>query len=148
MATASPPASHARPRVLFVDRDGASPQIAAGLMEQVAGDRVEVSTAITEPADPGGRSDEMLVGMGLNPSDHHRLNSGALYAADRVVVLTTGLDVARISGAAYEEWDLAGEDLGQRITSLSDNLTTINEVEPRLTPLDRVRNLLRTFTRR
>lgn len=124
MAIASPPSSHIRPRVLFVDRDGASPQVAAGLMDRVVGDLVEVSTAVTETADPGGRSDEMLVGMGLNPSEHRRLNSGALYAADRVVALSTGLDVARISGAQYEEWDLAREDLLTRVEALGDDLTT------------------------
>ena len=129
-------AHHTRPRVLFVDRDGGSTQVAASLLRRVCGDRVAVRTAVTELADPGGRSDEMLVAMGLNPADDQRLSSGALHTADRVIVLGTGLDVAQLPGPSYQEWDLTDDDLVTRIQALSDELTTISG--PRRTSLDRL----------
>ena len=100
-----------RPRVLFVGHDASSPQIAASLLRRLAGDRVTVDTATTQPADPGGRSDEMLVAMGLDPADEQRLSTRALHTADRVISLGAGLDVARLPGPRYEEWDLAQGDL-------------------------------------
>jgi hypothetical protein len=115
-----------RPRVLFVDRDCGSTQIAANLLRHLSGDRVLVDTAITRPADP---------------SDDRRLTSLALHRADRVVVLGTGLDVARLPGPRYEEWDLTGNDLVRRIQALSDDLTTVPQ--PPSTMLDRLRALLR-----
>lgn len=138
-------ADHTRPRVLFIDRDGGSTQVAASLLRRVSGDRVAVRTAITEPADPGGRSDEMLVAMGLNPADDQRLSSGALHTADRVVVLGPGLDVAQLPGPRYEQWDLTDDDLVRRIQALSDELTTVPKA--RLTLLDRLK-AVRGGTRR
>lgn len=131
-----------RPRVLFVDRDGGSTQVAASLLRRVAGDRIAIRTAVTEPADPGGRSDEMLVAMGLNPADDQRLSSGALHTTDRVVVLGTGLDVAQLPGPRYEEWDLTDDDLVRRIQALSDELTTVPKA--RLSLLDRLPSVRRT----
>ena len=125
-----------RPRVLFVDRNGGSTQVAASLLRRVAGERITVRTAITEPADPGGRSDEMLVAMGLNPADDQRLSSGALHTADVVVVLGTGLDVARLPGPHYEEWDLSDDDLVRRVQALNDELTAVPTL--RLGLLDRL----------
>lgn len=143
--TTSDITGHTRPRVLFVDRDGGSTQVAASLLRRVAGDRIAIRTAVTEPADPGGRSDEMLVAMGLNPADDQRLSAGALHTADRVVVLGTGLDVAQLPGPHYEEWDLTDDDLVTRVQALSDELTTIPA--PRLTVLDRLRIWLRPAER-
>ena len=112
-----------RPRVLFVGHDSSSPQIAASLLRRLAEDRVTVATAGTKPADPGGRSDEMLVAMGLDPAEEQRLSARALHTADRVISLGAGLDVARLPGARYEEWDLEQDDLIARVQALSDDLT-------------------------
>ena len=131
-----------RPRVLFVGHDASSPQIAASLLRRLAGDRVTVATATTQPADPGGRSDEMLVAMGLDPADERRLSSRALHTADRVISLGTGLDVARLAGPRYEEWDLAQGDLMGRVETLCAELTTPPPVRSR-TMLDRLMSLLR-----
>jgi len=131
----------ARPRVLFVGHDAASPQIAASLLRRLAGDRVSVATAGTKPAEPGGRSDEMLVAMGLDPADEQRLSSRALHTADRVISLGAGLDVARLPGPRYEEWDIEQDDLISRVQALSNDLTTPPSVRSR-TVMDRLRTLL------
>jgi len=130
-----------RPRVLFVGHDSSSPQIAASLLRRMAGDRVTVATAGTKPADPGGRPDEMLVAMGLDPAEEQRLSAKALHTADRVISLGAGLDVARLPGPRYEEWDLAQVDLIARVQALSDDLTAVPAARPR-SVLDRLRTLL------
>jgi hypothetical protein len=145
MATACTPTVLPRPRVLFVGHDASSPQIAASLLRRVAGDRVAVHTAGTQPADPGGRSDEMLVAMGLDPADEQRLSAGALHIADRVVILGAHLDVARLPGPRYEEWDLAHDDLVDRVQALSESLTTIPAHKRQPALLDRLRSLLGTI---
>ncbi|MET0692333.1 MAG: hypothetical protein ABWY56_00290 [Propionibacteriaceae bacterium] len=119
------------PRVLFVGDDASSPQIAASLLHALSGDLTTVATASPQPGVPGGRADEMLVAMGLNPAEERRLTSGALYAADHVVVLSTTLDVARLPGPTYEEWDLAQDDLIERVHALNDALTATPEKPPR-----------------
>jgi protein-tyrosine-phosphatase len=132
-----------RPRVLFVGHDASSPQIAASLLRRVAGDRIAVDTAGTQTADPSGRSDEMLVAMGLDPADEQRLSAGALYTADLVVILGAGLDVARLPGPRYEQWDLAEDDLADRVQALSDHLTIAPAAKPRPAAMRRLRTLLR-----
>ena len=132
------PAPTVSTRVLFVGHDGSSPQIAASLLRRVAGDRVVVHTASTRPADPGGRSDELLVAMGLNPADSQRLSARALHIADRVVVLGTGLDVAQLPGPRYEEWDLADVDLSDRIQTLSSELDNVPQGQFRSAGLNRL----------
>ncbi len=109
--------------MLFVGADGSSPQIAASLLRQVSHDCIEVDTVGTQSADPGGRSDEMLVAMGLDPAAEHPLDTRSLHTADRVVALGAGLDVARLPGPRYEEWDLEQGDLLIRVEALGDALT-------------------------
>ena len=137
-----------RPRVLFVGNDASSAQIAASLLRRLTGDRVAVHTAALRPTEPGGRSDEMLVAMGLNPADDRRLSTRALHTADRVVSLGSGLDVARLPGPRYEEWDLTDGDLIARVHALSDELTAAPVNNPDLALLDRLRNLIRGHRRR
>lgn len=136
------------PRVLFVGNDASSPQIAASLLRQLTGDRVAVSTAAIRPAEPGGRSDEMLVAMGLNPANEQPLSARALHTADRVISLGAGLDVARLPGPRYEEWDLTQSDLIDRVQALSDEITTAPATTPGLALLDRLRTLIKACRRR
>jgi hypothetical protein len=143
LTTASTLTDPTPPRVLFVGNDASSPQIAASLLRQLTGDRVAVSTAAIRPAEPGGRSDEMLVAMGLNPADDRRLSSRALHTADRVVSLGSGLDVARLPGPRYEEWDLTQGDLITRVHALSDELTAVPAATLGSAVLDRLRSLLK-----
>ena len=147
MSTSPEPTGPIRPRVLFVGDDASSPQIAASLLRDVARDRIAVDTAGTQPGDPGGRSDEMLVAMGLNPAQENRLSSRALHAADRVVVLGADIDVARLPGPYYEEWDLGRDDLIGRVEALSDALTAPRR-QPRSAILGRLPELRETIRRR
>jgi len=117
------------PVVLFVGDDASSTQIAATLLRRRVGDhRVEVRTAGAQPADPGGRADQMLVMMGLNPAQEDRLSVRALNTSDRVIVLGTGLDVARMPGRDYEEWDLDTISLEERIDALAADLISGSSV--------------------
>ena len=146
--TNAPAARWERPRVLFVGREASSPEIAASLLRAAVGDRVDVDTAETEGLDATGRSNELLVAMGLDPAVEHRLGARALYRADRVVILDPGLDVARLPGPAYEEWDLAQDDLAVRVQRLCDELTVGSAPSPRPTVLTRLQGLLDTVVRR
>ena len=136
-----------RPRVLFVGHDTGSPQIAASVLRRVAGNAVVVGTSGTQSGDRAGRVDEMLVAMGLDPAEEHPLSAGALRAADRVVVLDTDVDVARLPGPRYEQWDLEAEDLLGRVEALADELTAGPPALPP-TAVGRLRSLLVGLTRR
>jgi protein-tyrosine-phosphatase len=136
-----------RPRVLFVGDDASSPQIAASLLRDAAGDRIAVETAGTQPGDPGGRSDEMLVAMGLNPAEEKQLSARVLHTADRVVVLGADIDVARLPGPSYEEWDLQQEDLASRVEALNEALSAPAR-KPRFAMLSRLFKLSKTICRR
>lgn len=142
------PPPRRRPCVLFVGHDAGSPQIAASVLRQVAGDGVVVGTSGTQPADPGGRADEMLVGMGLDPAEERPLTAGSLRTADRVVVLGTDVDVARLPGPRYEQWDLGTEDLLTRVEALADELTAPPQPAPPPAPAARLRARLAAFRRR
>lgn len=104
--------------MLFVGNDQSSPEIAANLLRRLVGDDIEVVTAGAQPAAPGGRADDILVQMGLNPASEERLSVRDLRTADRVVVLGAGLDVARVPGQRYEEWDVEHDDLEERVRVL------------------------------
>jgi hypothetical protein len=136
------------PRVLFVGDDASSPEIAASLLRRLAGDRVAVETAGTRPVDAGGRSDEMLVAMGLDPAREQPLSTRVLHTADRVIILGAGLDVARLSGPRYEEWNLADDDLVARVQMLSDDLTAGPVARSGSAVLDRLRTLIGVNRRR
>jgi arsenate reductase len=147
-ATAAAASPARRPRVLFVGDDASSAEIAANLVRHVAGDAVAVDTANTSPVEPGGRSDELLVAMGLDPAADRLLSARSLRTADRVVVLGAHIDVARLPGPRYEEWDLTREDLLTRVEALSDELTAVPTVAARPSLTDRVLTLLGALRRR
>jgi arsenate reductase len=136
------PAASRRARVLFVGDDASSAEIAANLVQHVAGSAISVTTANTQPVEHGGRSDELLVAMGLDPAAGHPLSAASLRTADRVVVLGTAIDVARVPGPRYEEWDLTREDLLTRVEALCDELTAAPAVPERPSRLHPVRALL------
>ena len=141
------PSRSTRPQVLFVGADASSPQIAASVMRREVGEAIGVETARTRPADPGGRSDEMLVAMGLDPADDPRLSSVALHKADRVVILGADLDVARMPGPRYEVWDLAQSDLVDQVETLGQDLIAGPSAPARLSVLARIRAWLRAALR-
>ncbi|SER06289.1 Protein-tyrosine-phosphatase [Microlunatus flavus] len=116
--------------MLFVGDDASSPDIAASMLRRLVGDRVEIRTAGAQRPDPGGRGDDILVQMGLNPASEERLSAQALNVADHVVVLGTHLDVARVAGRTYEEWDVEQDDLAGRVRRLAVDLLGGTEDEP------------------
>lgn len=139
----------ARPTVLFVGDDAASTQIAETLLRNLVGDRVEIRTAGAQRPDPGGRADQLLVMMGLDPAHEERLSVASLQAADRVVILSTTLDVARVPGRTYEEWDVE-DDLAAHVRALAVDLLG-REPDRRTRPRDVVRRIwaeLRATVRR
>ncbi|GAA3707161.1 hypothetical protein GCM10022204_26380 [Microlunatus aurantiacus] len=127
-----------RPIVLFVGDDASSTQIAESLLRRLVGDRVEIHTAGAQPPNPGGREDQMLVMMGLNPAHEERLTARALVTSDRVIVLGTALDVARVPGRRYEEWDLDDSSLGERVEALAVELLSVLD-NPVTVPAPRAR---------
>lgn len=134
-------------RILFVGDDG-STHIAAGLLRHLIGNRAEVSTAGVDRADPGSRQDEMLVAMGLDPADGQRLSARVLRSADQVIALGPGVDVARLAGPRYEEWDVTDGNLSGRIESLASELTAVSITDAPQPVLARMRNRLRVATGR
>jgi hypothetical protein len=129
------------PTVLFVGDDASSTQIAATLLRRLVGDRLEIRTAGAQLPDPGGRADQLLVMMGLDPAHEDRLSVAALHAADRVVVLSARLDVARVPGRTYEQWDVENDDLAARVRALAIDLLGA-EPDRRTRPVDVVRRIL------
>jgi hypothetical protein len=115
------------PIVLFVGDDASSTQIAESILRRLVGDRVEIHTAGAQPPNPGGREDQMLVMMGLNPAHEERLSVRALSTSDRVIVLGTSLDVARVPGRHYEDWDLSVSNLEERVETLAAELISATD---------------------
>jgi hypothetical protein len=139
------------PTVLFVGDDASSTQIAETLLRRLTGDRIDIRTAGAQLPDPGGRADQMLVMMGLDPAHEERLSVSSLHTADRVVILSTRLDVARIPGRTYDEWDVENDDLAARVRVLATDLLG-REPDRRTRPQDVVRRFValvgRTLRRR
>lgn len=133
-----------RPLVLFVGDDASSPAIAATLLQRLVGERIDVRTAGAQPPEPGGRGDDILVQMGLDPAHEERLSVQALSVADHVVILGSHLDVARVAGHTYEEWDVEHDDLEAHVRRLAIDLLGGADDEPERWPgvrraLDRAR---------
>ena len=132
-----------RPTVLFVGDDASSTQIAESLLHRLVGDRVQILTAGAQQPDPGGRADQMLVMMGLDPAHEDRLSVRALSSSDRVIVLSRALDVARVPGRRYEEWDVETDDLDERVEQLAAELLDDLDPPPRTGRSGRFRGLVR-----
>lgn len=106
-------------KVLFVGDDASSTQIAEVLLRRLVGADVEIQTGGARQGDPGGREDQMLVMMGLDPAHETPISVRMLNAADWVIILGTTLDVARVTGRRYEEWDLTIHDLEDLVENLA-----------------------------
>jgi arsenate reductase (thioredoxin) len=130
----------ARPEVLFVCVHNAGrSQIAAGYLDRLAGDRLTVRTAGSEPAGEINRvvieaMDE--VGIDLSKEFPKPLTDDAVGDADVVITMGCGDACPIYPGKRYEDWELedpAGEDLETvrrvrdeiegRVRALVDELT-------------------------
>ncbi|HEX6115788.1 MAG TPA: arsenate reductase ArsC [Solirubrobacterales bacterium] len=106
------------PEVLFVCVHNAGrSQMAAGLLSKLAGDRVRVRTAGSEPADrinPMAVQAMAEVGVDLSREQPKRLTDESVHEADVVITMGCGDACPIYPGKRYEDWELedpAGKDL-------------------------------------
>jgi protein-tyrosine-phosphatase len=91
--------------------------MAAGLLSQLAGDRVDVRTAGSEPADKlNPVVVEAMAEKGVDLSNEHPklLTTDAVQEADAVITMGCGDACPMFPGKRYEDWELedpAGKDL-------------------------------------
>jgi arsenate reductase len=99
-----------RPVVLFVCVHNAGrSQMAAALLEDLAGDRVAVRSAGTEPADRlHPEVVEVMREAGIDLRDRRpvRLEDQAVHAADVVITMGCGDACPVYPGKRYEDWEL------------------------------------------
>ena len=106
------------PEVLFVCVHNAGrSQMAAGLLSKLAGDRVSVRTAGSEPAEeinPAAIEAMAEVGVDLAHEFPKKLTDEFVRAADVVITMGCGDTCPVFPGKRYEDWELddpAGQDL-------------------------------------
>ncbi len=106
------------PEVLFVCVHNAGrSQMAAGLLHRLAGGRVRVRSAGSEPADrlnPNVVAAMAEVGVDLSQEFPKPLTDEAVRAADAVITMGCGDACPIFPGKRYEDWELedpAGKDL-------------------------------------
>jgi arsenate reductase (thioredoxin) len=129
------------PEVLFVCVHNAGrSQMAAGLLDKLAGGSVLVRSAGTDPADrvnPNVVAAMAEVGVDLEREFPKPLTDEVVRAADAVITMGCG-DACRIyPGKRYEDWDLedpAGKDL-ETVRRIRDEIadrvmTLIGEIAP------------------
>ncbi|MGH2956071.1 MAG: arsenate reductase ArsC [Solirubrobacterales bacterium] len=129
-----------RPRVLFVCVHNAGrSQIAASLLRERAGDRVEVLSAGSEPAErlnPAVVDAMAELGIDISAQQPKRLEDGMVGEADVVVTMGCGDACPVYPGKRYEDWGLedpSGKDLAT-VRGIRD------EIEQRVDDLvDRIR---------
>jgi arsenate reductase len=129
-----------RPTVLFVCVHNAGrSQMAAGFLRHLAGDRVEVLSAGSEPADrvnPVAVQAMAEVGIDITSEQPKVLTTDAVQVSDVVITMGCGDACPFYPGKRYEDWELddpAGQDLehvrpirdgiGRRIESLVTSLS-------------------------
>jgi arsenate reductase (thioredoxin) len=99
-----------RPTVLFVCVHNAGrSQMAAGFLTHLAGDRVDVHSAGSVPADqvnPVAVAAMAEVGIDIAAEQPKVLTTDALRAADVVITMGCGDTCPVFPGTRYEDWDL------------------------------------------
>src|SRR4051794_17792649 len=129
------------PEVLFVCVHNAGrSQMAAGLLERLAGGQVSVRTAGSDPAEeinPVAVEAMTEVGVDLSKEFPQPLTDDAVRAADVVITMGCGDACPIYPGKRYEDWQLedpAGKDL-----------VTVRRIRDQIA--DRVRSLFEDLTR-
>jgi arsenate reductase len=99
-----------KPSVLFVCIHNAGrSQMAAGWLRQLAGDRVEVRSAGSEPADqlnPVAVEAMREVGIDITGAVPHILDTEDVRASDVVITMGCGDTCPIFPGKRYEDWEL------------------------------------------
>lgn len=128
-----------RPTVLFVCVHNAGrSQMAAGFVQHLAGDRIEVLSAGSQPRDavnPVAVEAMAEVGIDIAGAQPKILTSDAVQASDVVITMGCGDECPFFPGKRYEDWvleDPAGQgldavrrirdDIRQRVDDLIDSL--------------------------
>jgi protein-tyrosine-phosphatase len=113
-----PGASDQLPEVLFVCVHNAGrSQMAAGLLERTAGDRVRVISAGSEPGDqlnPAVVQAMEEIGIDISAERPKRLENEMVRESDVVITMGCGDACPIYPGKRYEDWELedpAGKDL-------------------------------------
>src|SRR3954466_4935946 len=129
-----------RPEILFVCVHNAGrSQMAAGLLQREAGDRIRVISAGSEPADqlnPAVVEAMEEVGIDISAERPKKLDDGMVRESDVVITMGCGDACPIYPGKRYEDWELedpAGKDLetvrgirdeiAQRVSELLQELT-------------------------
>jgi protein-tyrosine-phosphatase len=104
------PTTPSKPTVLFacVHNAGRS-QMAAGYLQHLAGDRIEVLSAGSQPADQVNRVAVAAMaeeGINIGTEQPKLLTDSAVRLADVVVTMGCGDECPYYPGKRYEDWDL------------------------------------------
>ena len=118
------------PTVLFVCVHNAGrSQMAAGFLQHLAGDRVEVLSAGSQPADtvnPAAVAAMAEVGIDLGTATPKLLTDSAVEEADVVVTMGCGDACPIYPGKRYEDWPL-DDPAGQGIEAVRPIRDSIRE---------------------
>lgn len=110
MTTDSTNTTTARPAVLFVCVHNAGrSQIASGYLEHLAGDRIDVFSAGSQPADqinPAAVAVMAEEGIDIAGSKPKLLAESTVQAADVVITMGCGDECPYFPGKRYEDWEL------------------------------------------
>ena len=116
------------PEVLFVCVHNAGrSQMAAGLLQSKAGERVTVISAGSEPADqlnPAVVEAMEEVGIDISAEQPKKLEDGMVRESDVVITMGCGDACPIYPGKRYEDWDLedpAGKDL-ETVRAIRDEI--------------------------
>ena len=112
-----------KPSVLFVCVQNAGrSQMAAALLSQLAGDRIEVRSAGTEPADqinPVAVAAMAELGVDVTAAAPKILTADAVQSSDVVITMGCGDACPYFPGVSYRDWKLA-DPAGQPLASVRD----------------------------
>ncbi|OHV01436.1 Arsenate-mycothiol transferase ArsC2 [Mycobacterium talmoniae] len=132
-----------KPSVLFVCVHNAGrSQMAAALLSHLAGDRIEVRSAGTEPADqinPGAVAAMAELGIDITTNTPKVLTADTVQTSDVVITMGCGDTCPYFPGVTYRDWKLpdpAGQPL-EVVRSIRDDITNrIHALITQLLPAD------------
>ena len=130
-----------KPSVLFVCVHNAGrSQMAAGYLTHLAGDRIDVRSAGSEPAD---RLNPVVIqamaeeGIDITAEQPKVLTSDAVQASDVVITMGCGDTCPWYPGKRYEDWTLddpAGQDLDHVRPVRDNNRERVSQLVHKLAP--------------
>jgi arsenate reductase (thioredoxin) len=133
--------SNETPEVLFVCVHNAGrSQMAAGLLQRRAGDRIQVISAGSEPAEqlnPAVVAAMDEIGIDISAEQPKKLEDGMVRESDVVITMGCGDACPIYPGKRYEDWDLqdpAGQDL-ETVRGIRDEIANrVDELVADLAP--------------